>query len=177
MRFKYLVLISAAMFFGQLADVANGDLIWLNNHARKIQRGIQDGSGRVVDVVSSIDNGHTLTVDPVGGHIYWAEKTLGEIWRADITGANASPLITGLVNPFGVAVDNNAQKIFWTDRDTQQVVSANLSDGLNRNVLATNQIELTSIVIDPVSQQIWWGIVGTKTRSRRLITMDPTKPQ
>lgn len=157
MYVRLFMLAVATMYFLQQPSVANGDLIWLNNHARKIQGGIQDGTGQVVDLIPSIDNGHTFTVDPTGKKIYWAEKTLGEIWRADIYGANASPLITGLVNPFGVAVDPSAGKIFWTDRDTQQVVSANLSDGLDRNIIATGQIELTSVVVDPVSQNVWWG--------------------
>ena len=157
MHFRFSVFVVIVFFCLLQPNVAVSDLVWLNNHARKIQRGVQDGTGQTFDLVSSIDNGHTLTVDPVGQQIYWAEKTLGEIWRADLDGANASPFITGLVNPFGVAVDPKAGRIFWTDRDTQQVVSANLSDGLSRTILATNQVELTSVVVDPVNQNVWWG--------------------
>jgi hypothetical protein len=46
-----------------------------------------------------------IELDPVNQRIYWTDFTRGQIRSADYNGANMTPLITGLTNPYGLALE------------------------------------------------------------------------
>ncbi len=39
------------------------------------------------------------------GKMYWTDNVTGKIQRADLDGANIEDLVTGLSNPYGIALD------------------------------------------------------------------------
>jgi len=46
-----------------------------------------------------------VEVDPIGGFMYWTERTSGQVWRADLLGQNRAMLVDGLGRGAGVALD------------------------------------------------------------------------
>jgi glucose/arabinose dehydrogenase len=48
--------------------------------------------------------------------MYWADAGADKIQRANLDGSGIENLVTtGIGNPFGIALDLSAGKIYWTD--------------------------------------------------------------
>lgn len=73
-----------------------------------------------------------LGLDTVNGKLYWADQENGEIFRSDLSGANAEAIVTGLTAPHDVAVDPVGGKIYWTD-------------GISRNAVFTGAIRRANL--------------------------------
>ncbi len=58
-------------------------------------------------------NGTPDDID-LAGKMYWTDFDADKIQRADLDGANVEDLVTGLTDPFGIALDPAAGKIYWT---------------------------------------------------------------
>ena len=41
----------------------------------------------------------------------------GKIWKMDVAGKNATAIVSGLNNPFGIAIDSDNGKIYWGDEN------------------------------------------------------------
>ena len=124
------------------------------------------------------DRAHGISLDPENGQMYWAEfgsgTNTGQIWRADLDGANPQLLISDIPAPavdnrissrppqrFGLALDTNANKMVWTETATGLIKQANL-DGSGVTTLvdvwsvASGNPSLFWIVLDAENQQLYW---------------------
>ena len=148
-------------------DKVNNYLYWTNPIANKIQRWNLDRSGSPEDVVGVGFNASVLTLDtfPDGVVIYWIEGGTG---RAKIRRThspdlrhNAIDIVTGLNQPVGLALDVEADKIYWADvqGDTSKLQQATLNGGGIRDISATfggvesYPIDPRSIALDLVLEQ------------------------
>ena len=73
---------------------------------------------------------------------------LGEIWVADLSGANLQLLISGLEKVTDVELDLGAGKIYWADARAGKIQRANL-DGSNVEDVLTNVLTPFGIAIEP----------------------------
>jgi len=65
-------------------------------------------------------SGVGIAYDAVHEKIYWSDffdsnTPNGRIWRMNLDGTEEEALITGLLDPFGIALDVEAGKVYWTD--------------------------------------------------------------
>ncbi len=64
---------------------------------------------------------------------YDADTPNGKIWKMNPDGTGAEAIVSGILDPYGIAIDEKAGKIYWTD-DAGNVSRANL-DGTSDEVL------------------------------------------
>jgi hypothetical protein len=131
-------------------------------------QGIVDGS-----------RAHGIVLDVENGHVYWAEfgsgTDTGRVRRADLDGNNIIDIITGIPSPemdnsittrpvlhIGLAIDLDANKLYWTETETGLVKRANL-DGSGAETLVDvwaalgAQPLLGHITLDPVNNRLYWA--------------------
>ena len=94
-----------------------------------------------------------IALDPVLGKIYWTEVDVeadrggGSIRRANLDGSGVETLITGLQDPFDLALDLFEHKMYWTDLQGGTIKRAGL-DGDNVETLITGLEAPADIALD-----------------------------
>ena len=73
-------------------------------------------------------------LDLPSGKVYWSDQDADTIARANLDGSNPETLITGLLNPNGLAIFHDLGKLYWVESST--VKRADL-DGTNLETLVT----------------------------------------
>ena len=165
---KTLVTNGSSVSLGLALDVAEGRMYWTDmveyaSGTGVVQRANLDGSN-IETLVSELEAPFGIALDVDGGKIYWTDagsvdvfgnKILGtaKAQRANLDGSNIETLVSELEAPFGIALDVDGGKIYWTDADTDvpdtyKVQRANL-DGSNIETLVSGLKAPTSIVIAP----------------------------
>ena len=89
-------------------------------------------------------------------HVYWVDRTLKEIWRAEADGSNPTRLIDGLTGPQGLVIDDVAGFIYWADTGLGTIFRADL-DGSNQIPAAQNLGFPKGIAFDQQSNTIYWA--------------------
>ena len=88
-----------------------------------------DGTGTVNDVVSIAGKGGVgMAYDSVNDKVYFSDFEVypsGNIWRMDSDGANLEAIVSGIGDPYGIALDVSGGKVYWVD-DDGNVSKANL---------------------------------------------------
>lgn len=88
-----------------------------------------DGTGNVatfLDLTGKLGVG--LDYDATAGKIYFSdfeEADAGKIWRANLDASELEPIVTGINDPYGIAVDVAGGKVYWTD-DSGNISRSNL---------------------------------------------------
>lgn len=88
-----------------------------------------DGSGAVSDIYDMAGKGGVgLTYSALDQKIYFSDFNLypsGNIWRMDVDGTNVEAIVSDIGDPYAIAIDETAEKIYWVD-DDGNVSRANL---------------------------------------------------
>jgi len=142
-----------------LSGSARGDLIYWTD-ANRVARANSDGSMPTTVLTAHIPTG--VTVDQVGGKIYYAQIFPGEIDRANLDGSSPQVLVTGLsgLNAQDIAVDPGRGKVYWTDEISSGGVNnfdvrrANL-DGSSPETIVTGGAP-HGIALDLAGGKVYW---------------------
>jgi hypothetical protein len=122
-----------------------------------VARADLDGSNLEL-IVGGLGKPIGITVDAVGGGIYWADAMSispaggdGAIKAADLDGQNQRVIVGGLDVPYGVALDIAERYVYWTDMGTGKIQRTVMSGILPyfQDVL-TGLPSPTAIVIVPM---------------------------
>ncbi len=155
-------------------------LYWTENNRleRAPLAGSQTTEAMIQTLVTDQERAHGISLDIENGRMYWAEfgngTNTGQIWRANLDGSDAELLVSGIPTPpvdnristrppqrFGLALDVNANKMYWTETATGLIKQANL-DGSGVTTLVDvwaivpNNTSLSWIVLDAENQQLYW---------------------
>ena len=139
---------------GIALDVAAGKIYWTNYGEDLIQRANLDGSN-VEDIVRGLHIPRGIALDVAAGKIYWVDQgrdnlfgnmNIGKIQRANLNGSNLEDLVGGLWAPYGIALDVEGGKIYWTDYGEALIQRANL-DGSNVEDIVTGLDEPLGIAL------------------------------
>jgi hypothetical protein len=160
---------------GIAVDETHNWLFWTNDSGR-VWRTTLDGTNKTSLRAAP---GRTLNIayEPVGNRIYWAEAGVGglgtaHIWRANPDGTNMQDLIlSGLTNPFSLALDLSARKMYWGDRSLHTISQANL-DGTSVRTIATGIADPTSIAVDSAGGSLYYSTGSEIVRAN----LDGTNP-
>jgi PKD repeat protein len=87
---------------------------------------------------------------------YDADTPNGKIWKMNRDGSEAATLATGLLDPYGIALDTDAGKIYWVD-DAGNVSRSNL-DGSSPEIGLVNIVGggLRSIALDKPNNKMYF---------------------
>lgn len=131
----------------QGADVK--ELFYIEYNAALIRKLALDGSGTVSDVLDLTGRGGAgLAYDAAADTIYFSDFEVvpeGKIWRMNSDGSGLEAIVTGLTDPYGIALDTDAGKIYWVDDignvsranldgSSQEIGIVNITDGLMRAI-------------------------------------------
>jgi len=106
-------------------------------------------------------SGVGLAYDATNGKIYMsdfydADTPNGKIWSMNLDGSGATALATGILDPYGIALDVEGGKIYWVD-DAGNVSRSNL-DGTGAEIGFVNIVDggLRSIALDKVHNKMYF---------------------
>lgn len=105
-----------------------GKVYWAAEDHRKIQRANLDGS-QIEDLAVPDGSFFDVEVDEVNNALYWTNGN--EIWRGNFDGSSAVPIVGDGDQPYYMALDVAAGKLYWTDFALNEIGRADL-DGSNR---------------------------------------------
>ena len=91
--------------------------------------------------------------------VYWADSGTGKIQRANLDGSNIQDIVTGLDDPYSIALDGTARKIYWTDYRRSKIQRANL-DGSNIQDIVTRLGFPYGIALDVAARKVYWTDEG-----------------
>ena len=119
-----------------------------------------DGSGTTTDVLDINGKaGAGLAYDAVNNKIYFSDFEVtgtGNIWRCNLDGSNLEAIVSNLTDPYGIALDVAAGKVYWVD-DLGNVSRANL-DGSAQEIGLVNipSGQMRAISLDPANNKMYF---------------------
>lgn len=138
---------SKTITVGQGVDIK--ELFYIEYNASMIRKLALDGTGTVADVVDITGKGGAgLAYDPATDKVYFSDFEVvpeGKIWRMNSDGSGLEAIVTGLTDPYGIALDTDAGKVYWVDDignvsranldgSSQEIGIVNITDGLMRAI-------------------------------------------
>ena len=123
---------------------------------------------------SGVQNAQNLAIG--GNKVYWTEQTgdeSGTINSANLDGSNAKELASIKAVPYGIAVDTENSKLYWTN-SRHRIQSANLDGSRIRNVLENlgTQGFPTDLTVD--RGIVYWTMIPTHAESPKIGVVNPT---
>ncbi len=89
--------------------------------------------------------------------IYWTDSGSDEIARVVPGSSNPEPLLDGLPDPRGISLDLAGNRMYWTDQDTRQLLSANLDGSDVDELLVMANGDLPNVTaLDLAQGKIYW---------------------
>jgi len=127
-----------------IVKTASPDIYFVEYGNDLIKKLALDGSGTVTTFLDVAGiSGPGMAYDDVHGKIYFTDFTTtfeGKVWRVNLDGTELEELVTGLVEPYGIALDVAEGKMYWadeTDNDNLGHISRANLDGTGREDLVT----------------------------------------
>lgn len=166
---------------GIAVDPNGHKIYWTDPNASRIQRANLNGTSIEDLVIASTPR--DIAVDPLQSKIYWTQRVgLFGVRRANLDGTAVEDLVAGLPNPYGISVDGDGGKIYWTDIGTDRVQRANL-DGTDVEDLVTGLDNPFDVALDPAGGKVYWTSSGKTQRANLdgtavedLVTVFPNVP-
>lgn len=142
------------------APPASKEIYFVEYNAGFINKLSLDGSGTVSPVLDVTGKaGPGMAIDQPNGKIYFSDFEVtgeGKIWRMNLDGSGLEAIVTGLTDPYGIALDGTAGKVYWTD-DAGNVSRSNL-DGTNQQIGIVNIAggQMRAISLDPAHNKMYF---------------------
>jgi hypothetical protein len=146
---------------GIAIDPFGEKIYWADQDTLLIQRADLNGSNIENIITSGVLDPRGIALDLEANKLYWTDHDAGKIQRSDLDGSGMEDVVTGLVNPYYVAVSPFGRKVYWTDPGSGKLQRANL-DGTMVEDLVTAAVgnTLRGIAIDPTHTKIYWADRG-----------------
>jgi len=131
---------------------ATKELFFIEYGNSLIRKLALDGSGATANVLDITGfGGAGIAYDQANDKVYFSDFEVvpeGKIWRMNSDGSGLVAIVTGLTDPYGVALDTDAGKVYWVD-DLGNVSRANL-DGTSQEIGIVNIVDgqLRAIALD-----------------------------
>ena len=135
---------------GLTLDPDGERLIWASRDADVIQRGTQAGDAIETLPLANHDSAYAVVVGAESGDLFWSDYGRDEILRWDGTAASPTVLVTGLVSPRAIAVDERAGWIYWVDRGAGRVSRAPVTGGVAEDLVVEGLAAPYGIALDPI---------------------------
>lgn len=143
------------------APAPGKETLYFMEYGASLIKKIPLAPGSVVTQVANIagKNGLGVAYDAVNDKIFYGSDqggANGSIIRMDIDGTNVTTLVPGVQEPYSVALNPTAQKIYWTSYGTG--ISMSNYDGSNvmTNVITIADAELTGVAYSAKTNRIYF---------------------
>lgn len=163
------VLVTLLAVFGPLATggaFASVSSVYWTTGSETLYRAKSHGSDREELLASEFGLATGMAINQRDHQLYWVEALpISRIRRSPLDGSGAEDLIQLLDNPAGIDLDLTSNKMYWTERYSNQIRRANL-DGSAIETVVENTVEPRGLRVDPVHGHLYWVEYGTN-RLRR----------
>ncbi|MDE0467543.1 MAG: DUF5050 domain-containing protein, partial [Candidatus Poribacteria bacterium] len=130
-------------------------MYWIDTEAGTLHRLVD---AEVENLLPSVRNANSLTLDVVNAKLYWTEKisnTTGRVRRADLDGSNVASVREFNNVPLGIALDTSNGKLYVTN-SRGKVQRLNL-DGSNYEWnFIVNLDSPKGIAVDAAGRKVYW---------------------
>jgi hypothetical protein len=135
------------------------ELAFVNAHIKFA--GADPGDSGTVMSLQSCARG--ITIDSTNGKIYWTATNLTAgpgIFRSNLDGSSAEPLeffgASSLHTPFGIAVDERSQTMYWADFGAGAIERAAATSQAPWQAIVTGLSGPVGVALDPDSGFVFW---------------------
>ncbi len=159
---KKTTLLILTFLIGYFSYAQVTDLYYIDYSDAFIRNLKLDGSGTVTDVLDVAgESGAYIAYSTANDKVYWSDFTnaagasSNNIWRMNLDGSNPEIIVSGLNEPYGIAIDNTNGKIYWGDSDGT-VSKADL-DGTNQEIgfFSVSGTQWTGISLDVENNKMY----------------------
>ena len=77
--------------------------------------------------ITSPTRSRDIAIDPITQTAYWCDRQTGALYRRPLAGGANQTVISGMNAPHGIALDVEAQKVYWADTGARGNPSSGLS--------------------------------------------------
>ncbi len=156
-----LVFIAQNMSYGQ----GSAKIYW--TESGKIRRANLDGSN-IEDILTGLELPKDITLDLDNRKIYWVNFRPPKVYRANLDGSNIEEIIDGgdqnelpreLLNfPYAIALDTEANKIYWGRDHIPWIIRRADINGANiEDVLVRPWVDAESLELDVKAGKMYWA--------------------
>lgn len=142
--------------YGLALDADNGKIYWAQDWTEDemghIGRANLDGTDQEF-VVTTEGWFFAVAVDTKNDKIYYNDADARELYRANLDGSDATPIISD-VKAYGIQVDTQNDKIYF--ENDERLYRANL-DGSNIIPISDNDTRVYGIAVDGVEGRLYWS--------------------
>lgn len=137
--------------------------------------------GTLYSASTSTNQVQDLVVDPVNEYIYWTDSGADTVNRRSLNGTGTTEVLySGLINPYGIALDANAGTLFWTEWGDSSngydffIQSANLNGtGSPVSLISFDGTSggtpvYASLDVDPAAEKIYFTGEGSYTQVKTM---------
>ncbi|OQR75260.1 nidogen-1-like [Tropilaelaps mercedesae] len=116
-----------------------------------------------------------VTVDCDHEHIYWTDSINGKIFRSKTDGKYREEVISGLLQPEGIAVDSSSRNLFWVDSELKKIQVASIDNFAHTYTLVEEGLDSPrGIAIHPQRGKVYFSDRSLTYPRIESISMDGT---
>ena len=118
-------------------------------------------AGGTPKALASGISGAGIAYDKANEKIYYSDfadsdTPNGKIWKMDVGGTNPKAIASGIQDPYGIALDVTAGKVYWGDGDGN-VSRCNLNgDSLKTDLITIDDGAIRSVALDLVNKKLYF---------------------
>ncbi len=87
---------------------------------------------------------------------YDADTPDGKIWRMKLDGTGLESIVTGILDPYGIAIDHDNNKVYWAD-DAEHISRANLDgSSLETGIVTITDAYMRAVAIDEKNDKMYF---------------------
>jgi len=148
-----------------MITVVPDQLYYINYEGLKISRLTLDPTQKVTDILDLEGrSGVGLAYDAKTDRVYYSDfenSNESKIWSMKLDGSDAKVVVDGLSNAYQIAIDAQADKIYWADDVDDDYIGhigrANL-DGTNveKSLVSKEEVGFKGIALDPENNKMYY---------------------
>ena len=165
---KFLLLIAAAALTLMVSCKGEDEpevipaLYFMDTSDEIIGKIVLDGTNTlstVKDVAGM--SGPGIAYDDETGYLFFsdyydADTPDGKIWKMKPDGTGLASIVTGILDPYGVAIDHDNNKVYWAD-DAEHISRANLDgSSLQTELVTIEEASMRAVAIDEKNDKLYF---------------------
>lgn len=146
---------------GIALDLAASKMYWVDGgndggQPARVERANLDGSGRETLLSQSyaVAGLFDIALDLVHSKMYVTDFQSNRIERANLDGSGVTDVLTGLDDPWGVALDVAGNKMYWADAGT--LYRASMDGGPKETLFSRGSEGLGGVALDLYAGKVYW---------------------
>ncbi len=154
---------------GLAIDTSNHYLYWAEDDGEIYRAQLVDPVGTLENIISTGSLGiHSVAVDPINGHVFWADTSNNQIGRANLDGSSPNPGFIPTISPWDVEVDPINDMIHWTSGVDGKIKRDILSAPAGEVETFDATAEVRGLALDLTNQpaKVYWADVGNSLIGR-----------